>query len=214
MEIFGIMLSPYVARCILAARFKGLKHTLAMPKDGIKSASYLKMNPLGKMPVMKDGKLVLFESNVIAEYINGKSKKKPLVPAAAKTAAGVRLTAAIFAEYVQPPVLALLKQLNPATRDQGFVDAKLMEVAKGLDVAEAKIGKPFATGKFSLADCYAVPALFFLNAFLPRFGVMNPLGDRPKLTAYWAKLQKDKLTRTVLNEMGEGLKAMAARSQS
>ena len=214
MDIYGIILSPYVARCILAARFKGIKHALLMPKDGIKSPAYLKMNPLGKMPVMKDGKLVLYESNVVTEYINAKSKKKPLLPAAPKAAAAVRLTVAIFAEYVQPPVLALIKQINPATRDQGLVDAKLMEIAKGLDVAESVIGKPFAAGKFSLADCYAVPALFFLNAFLPRFGVKNPLGDRPKLSAYWAKLQKEKLTRTVLAEMGEGLKAMAARSQS
>ena len=86
-----------------------------------------------------------------------------------------------------------------------------MEIAKGLDVAESLIGKPYAAGKFSLADCYAAPALFFLNAFLPRFGLMNALGDRPKLTAYWARLQKDKLTKTVIQEMGEALKAFAAR---
>ena len=82
MEIYGGILSPYVARCVLAARLKGIKHSLTLPKDGIKSPAFLKLNPLGKMPAMKDGKLVLFESNVIVEYINGKSKKTPLVPAA------------------------------------------------------------------------------------------------------------------------------------
>ena len=91
MDIYGSILSPFVARCILAARFKGIKHTFSMPKDGIKSPAFLKLNPLGKMPAMKDGKLTLFESSVIAEYINGKSKKKPLVPSAAKAAAKVRL---------------------------------------------------------------------------------------------------------------------------
>lgn len=207
MEIFGSILSPFVSRCALAARFKGLKHTIAMPKDGIKSPAYLKMNPLGKMPVMKDGSVVLFESNVIVEYLEAKSKAKRLLPAAPKAAAKVRLTAALFAEYVQPATLALFSHRDPASRDQAVVDAKLMEIAKALDVAEAAVGKPFAVGKFSMADCYALPALFFVHMMLPGFGIQNPLGDRPKLTAYWGRLQKDKLASGVLKEMGEALKS-------
>ena len=100
--------------------------------------------------------------------------------------------------------------MNPATRDQALVDAKLIEIAKGLDVAEKMIGKPYAAGKVSLADCYALPALFFVHALLPAFGVSSPLSGRPKLSAYWAKLQKDKLTGTVLKEMEQGLKAFRA----
>jgi glutathione S-transferase len=210
MEIYGSILSPYVCRVALAARFKGIKHTLSMPKDGIKSPAFLKMNPLGKMPTMKDGPLVLFESGVIVEYLEAKSKARRLVPAAAKAAAKARLIAALFAEYVQGPTLALFRQRDPATRDQALVDAKLAEIAKALDTVEAQMGKPFAAGKFSIADCYAVPALFFLNAVLPQFGVADPLGGRPRLAAYAAKLQKDKLTRGALAEMGEALKSFRA----
>ncbi len=91
------------------------------------------------------------------------------------------------------------------------MDAKLIDVAMGLDVAESLIGKPFAAGKFSLADCFAVPALFFAHAMLPAFGIAPPLAGRPKLTAYWAKLQKDKLTGRVLQEMAESLQAYRTR---
>ena len=115
MNIYGSILSPYVARCVLAARFKGVKHTLSMLKDGSKSPAYLKINPLGKVPAMKDGKLVLFESTVIVEYLNAKSKTNPLVPTNAKAAAKVRQIAAIFSEYVQPPIIAILRQRDPAT---------------------------------------------------------------------------------------------------
>jgi glutathione S-transferase len=211
MDIYGSILSPYVARVALAARFKGLKHAVVMPKDGLKSPAFLKLNPLGKMPTLKDGKTVVYESQVILEYMEAKSRKRRLLPANAKAAASARLIAAVFGEYVQAPILALFRQRDPATRNQSVVDAKLAEIAKGLDVAESLIGKPFAAGKFSLADCYALPAVFYLNALLPQFGVTEPLGNRPKLKAYVAKLEKDKLTRGLLHEMTEELKTFRAR---
>ena len=80
MKIFGMILSPYVTRVALAARHKGLKHTITMPKDGTKTPAFLKMNPLGKMPVIKDGATTLFESGVILEYIEDKWPQPPLLP--------------------------------------------------------------------------------------------------------------------------------------
>jgi len=207
MHIYGSMLSPYVARVAMAARHKGIKHTLQMPDGGMKCEAYLKLNPLGKIPAIKDGATVLFESPVILEYLDVKYKKKRLVPSSAKDAAKARLIGAVFAEYLEPHVLALSKQRKPEMRNQQVVDAKLAEVSHALDVAERMlVGTPYAAGaKLSIADCYAVPALFYLHAIFPAFGIENPIGPRKKLTKYMARVKKDKLTATVLADMAVAL---------
>jgi len=213
MDIYGSILSPFAARVVLAARFKGIKHTLVFPKDGIKSRAFLKLNPLGKMPVINDRGTVLYESAVILEYLEVKYKKKRLIPSAAKAASQTRLVGALFTEYVQPVVLALWRHLDPAKRDPAVVDAKLAELSTILDVVETTMtGKPYAAGaKVSIADCYAIPALFYVDAFLPRFGISNPMGRRKKLGKYWAKAQKDKLLGSVLQEMDIGLRQWEGR---
>jgi glutathione S-transferase len=208
MDIYGMILSPYAARVVLTARHKGIKHKLKMPEGGLKTPEFFALNPLGKIPTIKDGSTVLYESGVIVDYLDAKYKKKRIIPASAKDAAKARLIAMVFAEYVQAPVLTLFRQTNPATRDQKVVEEKLAEVNRGLDVVEKLLsGKSWAAGaKFTIADAYAVPAWFFVNSFLPQFGVASPAGGRKKLTKYVAKLAKDKLTGGVLNEMAEGLK--------
>jgi len=208
MKIYGVVYSPFMARVVLAARYKGIKHTISMPKDGTKSPAFLKMNPLGKVPTLKDGKTVVFESGVILDYLDAKYKKKPLIPTSAKAVAQTRLIAAVFAEYVQAGSFALWPQADPSKRDQAVVKAALESVKKSLDIAEKLIvAKPFAAGaKFSIADCYAVPALFFLHFLVPQFGIDDPLAGRKKLKKYWAKVNKEKLTAQILAEMDSGLK--------
>jgi glutathione S-transferase len=212
MDIYGSILSPFAARVVLAARHKGIKHKIIMPKDGTKTPAFLKMNPMGKMPVIKDGSTILFESAVILDYLDAKYKKKRIVPSAAKAAAQTRLIGAIFAEYVQGAMYPLFAQMNPATRDQAVVDAKFAELNRALDVAEGLMAaRPYAAGNsFSMADCFAVPTLFFLGALAPGFGIANVLGERKKLNRYMAKMRKDKLVGGVLNEMGEAMKAWQA----
>ncbi len=209
MDIYGSILSPFAARVVLAARYKGIPHKLLLPKGGIKSPAFLKMNPMGKMPTIKDGSTVLFESGVILEYMDAKFKKKPIVPAAAKAAAQARLIGEIFAEYVQPAMFGLFAQTDPTKRDQKVVDEKLAALNQALDAAEKLlVAKPFAAGaRFTIADCYVTPALFFLHAILPQVSSEPVLGKRTKLKRYYAKAQKNKLLGGVMDEMGEAMKA-------
>ena len=69
MHVYGSILSPFVCRVAIALRHKNIKHEIIMPEGGIKSPEFLKMNPFGKMPTIRDGKIILPESSVILEYI-------------------------------------------------------------------------------------------------------------------------------------------------
>ena len=215
MDIYGSILSPFTARVVLAARYKSIKHKLLMPKGGIKTPAFLKMNPMGKMPTIKDGSTVLFESGVILDYMDAKHKKKPIVPSGAKTGAQARLIGAIFAEYAQPAIFGLFGQSDPAKRDQKVVDEKLTALNQALDAAEKLlVAKPYAAGaRFTIADCYAAPTLFFLHAIVPQVTSDPVLGKRAKLKRYYAKANKDKLIGGVMAEMGEAMKAYMQPAQ-
>ena len=214
MDIYGFVYSPYMARVVIAARHKGLKHKIVAPKDGIKSPSFLKMNPFGKMPVLKDGGVTLYESGVIVEYLDAKYKTKRLIPTVAKAGAQARLIAAVVGEYLQPNIFALWHQRDPAKRDQELVDAKLAIIKTAYDALEKLVTpKPYAAGaKLTVADCYAAPALFWLLAVMPLIGIDKPLAGHKKLAKYAANIKKDKLLGGVLMEMEAGLKEILSRA--
>ena len=69
LKLYGALASPYVARVVLAARYKKLDLPVEMPGGGLKSPEYLAMNPYGKMPTLEHGGRHVIESQVICEYL-------------------------------------------------------------------------------------------------------------------------------------------------
>jgi glutathione S-transferase len=210
--IYGSVLSPFVARVLLACAYKGLAYEMMMPKDGIKSPEFLKLNPFGKIPTIKDGATVLYESTVIVDYLDAKYKKKKLIPAAAKAMGQARLIATIAAEYVQPAGLKFFRMKRANQNVPADVEAAKAELSKGLDVLEKVLsGKKYAAGPaVSIADCFAVPALFFAVHASALFGVSDAIGSRKKVRAYWANAQKDKVAGKILQGMADRMKQLLA----
>jgi glutathione S-transferase len=210
LTVYGSVLSPFVARVLLACAYKDIPTTLTMPKDGIKSPEYLKLNPFGKIPAIKDGAFVLYESAVIVDYLEAKYKKKKLLPAAAKAMAQTRLIATVTAEYVQGAGLKFFRFKRANQFTQNDLDAATAELHKGLDVLEkVAVKKKFIAGPTpTLADCFVVPALFFAVHATGLFGITGVLDGRPKLKAYWDAAQKDKIAGKVLQGMADRMKQL------
>jgi glutathione S-transferase len=104
-----------------------------------------------------------------------------------------------------------LGQLNPKSRDEKVVNDKLTELQTRLDQLEAMLAEPgnFATGPdFTLGDCALAPTTFFVTNLLPGFGAKTPLEHRPRLSAWWTKVQERPSVKKALGEMAEALKAM------
>jgi glutathione S-transferase len=200
--IYGRILSPYVARVVLAAKAKGFKYDLTLPTQGLKSPAFLKMNPFGKIPVLKDGKTVVYESSVIVEYLESKSRAKKLVPSSAKAAGLSRMIGAVSAEYVMMAGVKLFRHKRGILPNLD-VQATIAELYKGLDVLEKVLikGKYAAGPKFSIADVYAVPSLFFALKVSEVFNISDLLAKRPKIAKYWGVLQKDKISKPVIDDM-------------
>lgn len=193
MKIFGSALSPFVARVLLACDHKGIDYTVEMPEGGLKSEGYLALNPFGKIPTIKDGSTVLYESDVIVNYLDDKNPKKKVIPAAAGSAAKARVIATVCDLYVQAPSLDLFRQaVGRAPKDKAAAKKAMTDMEAALDILDGYIKPgPCAMGKsFTIADCYAAPALLFVTAVAPLFGNKDILKGRPNVKKYWAAIKR------------------------
>ena len=73
--------SPFAWRVMLTLEVKGLAYEsklLEFSKGDHKTPAYLKLNPRGKVPTLKDGDFVLYESLAIMSYLDRKYPDPPL----------------------------------------------------------------------------------------------------------------------------------------
>ena len=80
-KVHGVHGSPYVRKVFIALEFKGIPFEIVqqMPFSG--DADYLKLNPLGKVPTLVDGDLILGDSKVICRYLERAYPEPALYPA-------------------------------------------------------------------------------------------------------------------------------------
>ena len=73
--------SPFAWRVMLTLEVKGLAYEsklLEFSKGDHKTDAYLKLNPRGKVPTLKDGSFVVYESLAIMSYLDCKYPAPPL----------------------------------------------------------------------------------------------------------------------------------------
>src|SRR5262247_3207478 len=73
--------SPFAWRVMLTLEVKGLAYEsklLEFSKGEHKTPAYLRLNPRGKVPTLKDGDFVLYESLAIMSYLDRKNPDPPL----------------------------------------------------------------------------------------------------------------------------------------
>jgi len=137
-------------------------------------ADYLKLWPVGKMPVLRDEARdrMIPETTIIIEYLQrfypGSTR---FIPDDAEQALHVRLQDRFLDLYVNDPMQKIVgDRLRPAGQKDpaGVAQAKsLLEVSYGL-IDKEMASKTWACGDaFSLADCAAAPALFYADKVLP-----------------------------------------------
>lgn len=81
LELYWGSGSPFAWRVMLTLEVKRLKYEsrlLEFSKEDHKSPEYLKLNPRGKVPALKDGDFVLYESLAIMAYLDQKYPDPPI----------------------------------------------------------------------------------------------------------------------------------------
>lgn len=218
MKLYGYIGSPYVVRAVLMARWKGCALELTPPPGGnLKSAEYLRVNPIGKMPALEDAGRHLVESTVICEYLDETQPGRKLLGADPLERALARLLARIIDIYVAPNFGALFRNLKPATRSDAEVQAAIAGLRKALGHLEHFMGPgPWAIGDApGYADAILAADFFLAAVLLPMFGIEDPCDGQPKLTRWWHTVQSDPVATAVRSEFDSSFRAfLAARMKA
>jgi glutathione S-transferase len=112
--------SPFAWRVMLTLEVKGLAYEsklLEFSKDEHKTPAYLKLNPRGKVPTLKDGDYVLYESLAIMSYLDRKYPDPPLFGKIAEDTGLIWRALAECESYVVP---AGDKVVRPIFFDKGL----------------------------------------------------------------------------------------------
>jgi glutathione S-transferase len=80
-KIYGLILSPFVRKVMAVAKLKKLPFESVKVFPGTKTADFLSMSPLGKIPALEDGTLRISDSAVICEYLDEKYTDTTIRPA-------------------------------------------------------------------------------------------------------------------------------------
>lgn len=169
--------------------------------DPVSRAAFLQLWPVGKMPVLRDearGRTVP-ESTIIIEYLD-RFYPGPagLLPADPDLDLKVRLADRFYDLYVHQPMQKIvLDRLRPtgARDSHGVQSARAqLETAYGI-IEKDMVTRRWAAGEaFSLADCAAMPALFYA-------GKVAPFSEQyPATASYLRRLMERPSVARVLRE--------------
>ncbi len=169
---------------------------LGDPKD---RSAFEAIWPLAKFPVLRDearGKTIP-ESSIIIDYLAmTEPRAASLVPGDPELALQTRLLDRLLDAYVHLPLQRVVAdRLRPdGQRDPVGVEQAKSQIRAGYSLIGPMIAGPWAIGEaFTLADCAALPALFYAHYAVP-------LDDWPALGAYLGRLKARPSVARVLAE--------------
>ena len=163
-------------------------------------AAFLKISPFGKFPVIHDderGHTVL-ESTIIIDYL---ARRFPgptaLLPEDPDRALSARYWDRFYDFYVHEPMQKVVadRRRDPSTRDPFGVQQAKAQLETSYAIVEREMaGKIWALGdELSLADCSALPALYYGDR-------VHPIGAHAVTAAYLERLLARPSVSRVLRE--------------
>jgi glutathione S-transferase len=149
----------------------------------------LARNPIGKVPVLIDGTLVLPESEVILSYLEDLVPTPTLYPGDAAQRANVRLLCRLMDGYSAPSFGPFLANDRPGIA----LALERIDHALGY-VDHFRYDGEFASGDaFSAADCALIPFFHAFQGLEERFGTYGLVRKRPRLDAWWSRARASAL---------------------
>jgi glutathione S-transferase len=196
-------LSSFCWKALIALYDNGAPFTANMINlgDETERAALLQLWPIGKFPVLRDDarNQIIPESSTIIEYLDRHYPgRTPFIPEDTDLAWQTRLRDRFYDLYVHLSVQKVVgDRLRPdGKKDPHGVEEAKVQLRRCYDMIERQMaGSTWAMGDaFGLADCAALPSLFYGNK-------VEPFGDAHKnVAAYLERLQARPSVARVLKE--------------
>src|SRR5580698_2104686 len=138
--------SPYAWRVLLALEYKRLpytSHLLQFSKQEHKSHEMLALNPRGRVPVLKDGDYVCFESLAILYYLDLKYPQPPIFGRTPEEAGVIMRVICEYQAYIEPRLTSILRaiQFGAADLDSDEITAAMHAVASEARTIEGRLAR-------------------------------------------------------------------------
>ncbi|MFV3334156.1 glutathione S-transferase family protein [Pseudomonas sp. NY15437] len=216
--VFGAPLSPFVRKVRLFAAEKGFDYQLENVNPFNQPEWYRELNPLRRVPAIRDGDFTLADSSVICHYLEDRDPPRPpLCGESAQARARINWLEK-YADYELAPLTTftvfrnrLLKPLMGKVCDEVAVKGAMQEkLPEHFDYLEKSLGEQqwFVDNRFSLADIAIACQLVNL-----RHGEEQLDAQRwPRLAAHFERtLARPALAEIVQGELQIIAKIMAKR---
>lgn len=192
MKLLYTVNSPYARKVRIVAAEKHIEITLQEVVLADPDCPVKQYNPLGKVPVLilSDGDS-LYDSRVIAEYLDNRTPLAHLIPKDNSAKSAVRRWEALADGVCDAAVAVMLEQRkSEQMQDPAVITKQMDKVTRGLTVLNNDVGnnKWCVDDTFSLADIAVGCMLGYVNL---RFGsVIDLAADYPNLERLHASLLK------------------------
>jgi glutathione S-transferase len=162
LTVYGVPLSPFVRKLRLCLAEKGLEYQLVIILPFDQPAWFQDLNPLGRIPAIKDDDFILADSSVICQYLEDKHcDLMPLLGQTAQQKAKVRWLEK-YADYELAPLTTFTvfqhRIVNPSKgqhcEESTVLSALNEKLPAHLDYLELSLGNAefFVGDALSLAD--------------------------------------------------------------
>ena len=192
-ELISFDLCPYVQRSVITLNEKGVAYKRTNIDLANKPDWFLAISPLGKVPVMRIGDAILFESAVINEYLDEITPPSlhPVDPfIKAQNRAWIEFASSLFG----------LSFKHLAAKDEQASKEVQAEMLQKLTYLENQLGDgPFFNGEdFCLIDAAFAPFFVRIVQFSSSVCGVDLLAATPKIAA-WAKLllERDSVIKSI-----------------
>jgi glutathione S-transferase len=174
-EVYWGSGSPYAWRVLLALEHKGLPYTahlLQFSKQEHKSPYLLQLNPRGRVPVLRDGEYVCFESLAILYYLERKYPQPPVFGTTPEEGGTIMRVISEYQSYIEPHLRTITRAVFA-----GGIDLRGEDITQAMHAAaseartiEGRLSKSdWVVGeRFSAADMVIFPGIQLLRRALER----------------------------------------------
>lgn len=172
--------------------------------DGdLETAEFLALNPHARIPVLRDGDAVVWESHTLLRYLANRFAAPALYPEDPLQRSQVERWMDWGLSSLQPAFLDLFwgyYRTPPALRDQSIIDAALLSCRQRFEAMDRRLtSQPYLAGSdFSLADIACGVGLY--RYFNMGLGVDEP----PRVMEWYQRLsQREPFQNTIMQPFDE-----------
>lgn len=141
MKLLASLTSPYVRKVRVVLAEKKIDYELVLESPWVEGNTVSLSNPLGKIPVLiLDDESTVFDSRVIAEYLDTMAPNNRLIPASGRERISVKRWEALADGVLDAAVAAFLEERRPdgerspswIQRQRGKIDLTLQAMSDDL----------------------------------------------------------------------------------